>query len=207
MSVEFIGMIFHRSGPDLTAFGGDVRPAHRTRLRAPRAGRGRRVRSRTHRDRVRSAPEGSQVAAYAAAHTERLSAFLVSAPPGLPSRRRSPRAALAATRPLFAGTRTAVAHRSPAAATQSSGATAVSSEGRAIRPDRRIPPRSCARRGSAGRAFRSRPSGTAYQLRGLRRVPSGRIEAAASPSRLGGSSEAAYRIGAKHVRTSTPCWG
>src|SRR5580692_5056199 len=82
MSVEFIGMIFHRRGSDLQAFvgGGEV-AIDRGYLR-----RFAQVHEDANFDRVligtaSLAPEGSQIAAYAAAHTERLS-FLVSHRPG-----------------------------------------------------------------------------------------------------------------------------
>ena len=82
MPVEFIGMIFHRRGSDLQAFTGAGEVAiDRGYLR-----RFAQVHEDANFDRVligtaSLAPEGSQIAAYAAAHTERLS-FLVSHRPG-----------------------------------------------------------------------------------------------------------------------------
>ncbi|HSY20791.1 MAG TPA: LLM class flavin-dependent oxidoreductase [Polyangiaceae bacterium] len=82
MPVEFIGMIFHRRGSDLQAFAGAGEVAiDRGYLR-----RFAQVHEDANFDRVligtaSLAPEGSQIAAYAAAHTERLS-FLVSHRPG-----------------------------------------------------------------------------------------------------------------------------
>ena len=82
MSVEFIGMIFHRQGTDLQAFGGSGGPLiDRKYVR-----RFAQVHEDSDFDRVligtsSGSPEGSQVAAFAAAHTERLS-FLVSHRPG-----------------------------------------------------------------------------------------------------------------------------
>jgi alkanesulfonate monooxygenase len=82
MPVEFIGMIFHRRGSDLQAFGGPGEFAvDRGFVR-----RFAQVHEDAGFDRVligtaSVAPEGSQVAAYAAAHTERLS-MLVSHRPG-----------------------------------------------------------------------------------------------------------------------------
>jgi alkanesulfonate monooxygenase len=82
MSVEFIGMIFHRPGTDLRAFLGTGDPLiDRGYVR-----RFAQVHEDSDFDRVligtsSGSPEGSQVAAFAAAHTERLS-FLVSHRPG-----------------------------------------------------------------------------------------------------------------------------
>jgi len=82
MSVEFIGMIFHRPGTDLRAFAGTGQPLiDRGYVR-----RFAQVHEDSDFDRVligtsSGSPEGSQVAAFAAAHTERLS-FLVSHRPG-----------------------------------------------------------------------------------------------------------------------------
>jgi alkanesulfonate monooxygenase len=82
MSVEFIGMIFHRPGTDLRAFSGVGEPLiDRGYVR-----RFAQVHEDSDFDRVligtsSGSPEGSQVAAFAAAHTERLS-FLVSHRPG-----------------------------------------------------------------------------------------------------------------------------
>src|SRR6187549_742253 len=82
MSVEFIGMIFHRPGTDLRAFSGAGEPLiDRGYVR-----RFARVHEDSDFDRVligtsSGSPEGSQVAAFAASHTERLS-FLVSHRPG-----------------------------------------------------------------------------------------------------------------------------
>src|SRR3954464_11122518 len=78
MSVEFIGMIFHRPGTDLRAFSGSSEPLiDRGYVR-----RFAQVHEDSDFDRVligtsSTYAEGSQVAAFAAAHTERLS-FLVS---------------------------------------------------------------------------------------------------------------------------------
>lgn len=82
MSVEFIGMIFHRPGNDLRAFAGTGEPLiDRSYVR-----RFAQVHEDSDFDRVligtsSGSPEGSQVAAFAAAHTEKLS-FLVSHRPG-----------------------------------------------------------------------------------------------------------------------------
>lgn len=82
MSVEFIGMIFHRPGTDLRAFSATNEPLiDRGYVR-----RFAQVHEDSDFDRVligtsSGSPEGSQVAAFAAAHTERLS-FLVSHRPG-----------------------------------------------------------------------------------------------------------------------------
>ncbi len=82
MSIEFIGMIFHRPGSDLQAFAG----AKDFVLDRGYVRRFAQAHENSDFDRVligtaSIAPEGSQVAAYAAAHTERLS-FLVSHRPG-----------------------------------------------------------------------------------------------------------------------------
>src|SRR5262245_23741868 len=82
MSVEFIGMIFHRPGNDLRAF---TAPGEFVIDRGY-VKRFAQVHEDAGFDRVligtsSLAPEGSQLAAYAAAHTERLS-FLVSHRPG-----------------------------------------------------------------------------------------------------------------------------
>jgi alkanesulfonate monooxygenase len=82
MPAEFIGMIFHRPGSDLQAFVG----ASDFRIDRGYVRRFAQVHEDADFDRVligtaSLAPEGSQVAAYAAAHTERLS-FLVSHRPG-----------------------------------------------------------------------------------------------------------------------------
>jgi alkanesulfonate monooxygenase len=81
MPVEFIGMIFHRRGPDLQVFATTDPVIDRSHLR-----RFAQVHEDAGFDRVligtaSLAPEGAQIAAYAAAHTERLS-FLVSHRPG-----------------------------------------------------------------------------------------------------------------------------
>jgi alkanesulfonate monooxygenase len=82
MPVEFIGMIFHRPGSDLQAFAGATdfqidRGYVRRFAQVHEDGGFEKVLIGT----ASLAPEGSQVAAYAAAHTERLS-FLVSHRPG-----------------------------------------------------------------------------------------------------------------------------
>jgi alkanesulfonate monooxygenase len=82
MPVEFVGMIFHRPGSDLQAFVG----ANDFKIDRGYVRRFAQVHEDSDFDRVligtaSLAPEGSQVGAYAAAHTERLS-FLVSHRPG-----------------------------------------------------------------------------------------------------------------------------
>jgi alkanesulfonate monooxygenase len=82
MPVEFIGMIFHRPGSDLQAFVG----AGDSLIDRKYVRRFAQAHEDADFDRVligtaSLAPEGAQVAAYAAAHTERLS-FLVSHRPG-----------------------------------------------------------------------------------------------------------------------------
>jgi len=82
MPIEFIGMIFHRPGSDLQAFAG----ATDFLIDRGYVRRFAQVHEDSDFDRVligtaSLAPEGSQVAAYAATQTERLS-FLVSHRPG-----------------------------------------------------------------------------------------------------------------------------
>src|ERR1700733_12803630 len=104
MPVEFIGMIFHRPGSDLQAFAEGLeidRDFVRKFAQAHEDSDFDRVLIGT----ASLAPEGSQIAAYAAANTERLS-FLVSHRPGF----RAPTVAARelATLDHFSGGRAAV---------------------------------------------------------------------------------------------------
>jgi alkanesulfonate monooxygenase len=190
MSVEFIGMIFHRPGSDLKAFTASDLLIDRHYVR-----RFAQVHEDSDFDRVligtaSLAPEGSQVAAYAAAHTERLS-FLVSHRPGF----RAPTVAARelATLDHFSQGRAAVHIISGGNdAEQRRDGDFLAKDERYARTDEYL---SIVRKAwTATEPFDF--NGKHYQLEGY-----------ASPVRpfkpiplyFGGSSDAAYRVGAKHA--------
>jgi alkanesulfonate monooxygenase len=193
MPVEFIGMIFHRSGSDLQAFvGGTEFQIDRAYVR-----RFAQVHEDADFDRVligtaSLAPEGSQVAAYAAAHTERLS-FLVSHRPGF----RAPTVAARelATLDHFSHGRAAVhiitgGHD----AEQRRDGDFLEKDARYARTDEYLEIVRKAWTASDPFDFR----GQYYQVEGyasgVRPYQKRQI-----PLYFGGSSEAAYRVGAKHA--------
>jgi len=191
MPVEFIGMIFHRPGSDLQAFGdgSEIDPAFVRRF------------AQAHEDAdfdrvligtASLAPEGSQVAAYAAAHTERLS-YLVSHRPGF----RAPTVAARelATLDQFSEGRIAVhiitgGHD----AEQRRDGDFLDKDERYVRTDEYLD--------VVTRAWTAREpfdyEGRFYRLEGysssVRPLQQPRI-----PIYFGGSSEAAYRVGSKHA--------
>jgi len=191
MSVEFIGMIFHRPGTDLQAFAGATGPLiDRGYVR-----RFAQVHEDSDFDRVligtsSGSPEGSQVAAFAASHTERLS-FLVSHRPGF----RAPTVAARelATLDHFSEGRAAV-HIITGGSDieQRRDGDYLEKDERYARTDEYL---TLVRKAwTATEAFDFK--GKHYQLEGylspVRPVKH-------LPLYFGGSSEAAYRVGAKHA--------
>jgi alkanesulfonate monooxygenase len=191
MSVEFIGMIFHRPGSDLKAFAA----ANDLLIDRHYVQRFAQVHEDSDFDRVligtaSLAPEGSQVAAYAATHTERLS-FLVSHRPGF----RAPTVAARelATLDHFSQGRAAV-HIITGGndAEQRRDGDFLEKDERYARTDEYL---SIVRQAwTATEPFDFK--GKHYQLEGYSSPvrPLKRI-----PLYFGGSSEAAYRVGAKHA--------
>jgi alkanesulfonate monooxygenase len=193
MPVEFIGMIFHRPGSDLQAFAGAADPLidrRHTRRFAQ-------VHEDSDFDRVligtaSLAPEGSQVAAYAAAHTERLS-FLVSHRPGF----RAPTVAARelATLDHFSQGRAAVhiitgGHDLE----QRRDGDFLEKDERYARTDEYLEIVRKAWTASEPFDFKGRY----YQLEGYA-SPVRPLQKPRIPLYFGGSSEAAYRVGAKHA--------
>src|SRR3954469_7398538 len=191
MSVEFIGMIFHRPGTDLRAFLGTGDPLiDRGYVR-----RFAQVHEDSDFDRVligtsSGSPEGSQVAAFAAAHTEKLS-FLVSHRPGF----RAPTVAARelATLDHFSQGRAAVHIITGGSdVEQRRDGDFLEKDERYDRTDEYL---SILRRAwTATEPFDFK--GKHYQLEGYVSAvrPTGHF-----PLYFGGSSEAAYRVGAKHA--------
>ncbi|MGD0677296.1 MAG: LLM class flavin-dependent oxidoreductase [Polyangiaceae bacterium] len=193
MPVEFIGMIFHRPGSDLQAFVGS------SEFRIDRAyvRRFAQIHEDSDFDRVligtaSLAPEGSQVAAYAAAHTERLS-FLVSHRPGF----RAPTVAARelATLDHFSSGRAAV-HIITGGndAEQRRDGDYLEKDERYARTDEYL--HIVRKAWSATEPFDFK--GRYYALEGY---ASGvrPLQKPSIPLYFGGSSEAAYRVGAKHA--------
>jgi alkanesulfonate monooxygenase len=193
MPVEFIGMIFHRPGSDLQAFASATDPLidrRHTRRFAQ-------VHEDSDFDRVligtaSLAPEGSQVAAYAAAHTERLS-FLVSHRPGF----RAPTVAARelATLDHFSQGRAAVhiitgGHDLE----QRRDGDFLEKDERYARTDEYLEIVRKAWTASEPFDFKGRY----YQLEGYA-SPVRPLQKPRIPLYFGGSSEAAYRVGAKHA--------
>jgi alkanesulfonate monooxygenase len=193
MSVEFIGMIFHRRGSDLQAFGGPgdfiVDRGYVKRFAQVHEDAG--------FDRVligtaSIAPEGSQVGAYAAAHTERLS-MLVSHRPGF----RAPTVAAReiATLDHFSNGRAAIHIITGGSdAEQRRDGDYVGKDERYARTDEYL---DIVRRAWTAEAPFDY-AGQFYKLEGY--VPTVRpVQRPSIPLYFGGSSEAAYRVGAKHA--------
>jgi alkanesulfonate monooxygenase len=191
MSVEFIGMIFHRPGTDLSAFTGSATPLiDRSYVR-----RFAQVHEDSNFDRVligtsSGSPEGSQVAAFAAAHTERLS-FLVSHRPGF----RAPTVAARelATLDHFSQGRAAVHIITGGSdVEQRRDGDYVEKDERYARTDEYL---TIVRKAwTATEPFDFK--GKHYQLEGY---VSPVRPARHFPLYFGGSSEVAYRVGAKHA--------
>jgi alkanesulfonate monooxygenase len=192
MSIEFVGMIFHRPGNDLRAFASpsdfliDKHFVKRFAQAHEDAGF----------DRVligtsTQSPEGSQVAAFAANYTERLS-FLVSHRPGF-------RAPTVASRELaaldhFASGRLAVHFITGGSdAEQRRDGDFVEKDDRYARTDEYLTILRKAWTSSEPFDF----NGKYYQLE--RYLSPVRPQQAHLPFYFGGSSEAAYGVGAKHA--------
>jgi alkanesulfonate monooxygenase len=191
MSVEFIGMIFHRPGSDLQAF---AAPKDFV-LDRGYVRRFAQAHENSDFDRVligtaSLAPEGSQVAAYAAAHTERLS-FLVSHRPGF----RAPTVAARelATLDQFSQGRAAVHIITGGSdVEQRRDGDFLEKDARYERTDEYL---TIVRKAwTATEPFDFK--GKHYQLEGY---ASPVRPARHFPLYFGGSSEAAYRVGAKHA--------
>jgi alkanesulfonate monooxygenase len=191
MSVEFIGMIFHRPGSDLQAFGAPTDfVIDRAYVR-----RFAQVHEDAGFDRVligtaSVAPEGSQVAAHAAAHTERIS-FLVSHRPGF----RAPTVAARelATLDHFSQGRTAVHIITGGSdVEQRRDGDFLEKNERYARTDEYLE----LLRQAWTRQEPFDYKGRYYQVEGYSSPvrPSGHL-----PVYFGGSSEAAYAVGAKHA--------
>jgi len=193
MSVEFIGMIFHRRGSDLQAFGGPGDFA----LDRGYVRRFAQVHEDAGFDRVligtaSIAPEGSQVAAYASAHTERLS-MLVSHRPGF----RAPTVAARelATLDHFSNGRAAV-HIITGGfdAEQRRDGDFLGKDERYARTDEYLEIVRRAWTAEAPFDF----EGRFYRVEGY--APTVRpVQRPSIPLYFGGSSEVAYRVGAKHA--------
>jgi alkanesulfonate monooxygenase len=193
MPVEFIGMIFHRRGSDFQAFvgGGEV-AVDRGYLR-----RFAQVHEDASFDRVligtaSLAPEGSQIAAYAAAHTERLS-FLVSHRPGF----RAPTVAareLATLDQLSEGRAAVHIITGGHDAEQRRDGDFVGKDERYARTDEYLDVVRKAWNASEPFDYKGR----FYQVEGY---ASGvrPLQKPGIPLYFGGSSEAAYRVGSKHA--------
>ncbi|MET0384930.1 MAG: LLM class flavin-dependent oxidoreductase, partial [Polyangiales bacterium] len=192
MSIEFVGMIFHRPGNDLRAFASPndfLIDKHFVKRF-----------SQAHEDadfdRVligtsTQSPEGSQVAAFAASYTERLS-FLVSHRPGF-------RAPTVASRELaaldhFASGRLAVHFITGGSdAEQRRDGDFVEKDERYARTDEYLTILRRAWTSSEPFDF----DGKYYKLEGY--VSPVRPQQAHLPFYFGGSSEPAYQVGAKHA--------
>ena len=191
MSVEFIGMIFHRPGSDLRAFGAPTdfvidRGYVRRFARAHEDSGFDRVLIGT----ASVAPEGSQLAAYAAAHTERLS-FLVSHRPGF----RAPTVAARelATLDHFSGGRAALHIITGGSdAEQRRDGDFLEKDERYARTDEYL--QVLRQAWTAEEPFDF--EGRYYRVQGYASPvrPLGHL-----PLYFGGSSEAAYAVGAKHA--------
>jgi alkanesulfonate monooxygenase len=193
MPVEFIGMIFHRRGSDLQAFGG---PGEFTIDRGY-VRRFAQVHEDAGFDRVligtaSVAPEGSQVAAYASAHTERLS-MLVSHRPGF----RAPTVAARelATLDHFSNGRAAVHIITGGLdAEQRRDGDFLGKDDRYARTDEYL--EIVRRAWGADAPFDF--EGRFYRVEGY--APTVRpFQRRSIPLYFGGSSETAYRVGAKHA--------
>jgi alkanesulfonate monooxygenase len=193
MPVEFIGMIFHRPGSDLQAFAG----ASDFVIDRGYVRRFAQVHEDSDFDRVligtaSLAPEGSQVAAYAATHTERLS-FLVSHRPGF----RAPTVAARelATLDHFSLGRAAV-HIITGGndAEQRRDGDFLEKDERYARTDEYLEIVRKAWTSNEPFDFKGRYYHLEKYASGVRSYQKPRI-----PLYFGGSSEAAYRVGAKHA--------